>query len=103
MKKFQVFLGLAVLMLVLWTVATPVNQNNDSLVGAWIVGPACCSGTDTDRCRAYEGPLPHNCAWLMNTPICVGSDPDGDCVDNTGYTYDPCGDDCPGWPSGCTI
>jgi hypothetical protein len=49
MKKFQVFLGLAVLVLVLWATTTPVNANSKSLIGSWVPSwdPVCCNTVTT--------------------------------------------------------
>ena len=53
MKKLQVFLGLAVLIFVLWATTTPVNADGKSLIGGWVpIWPApCCYGVfPNDHC-----------------------------------------------------
>ena len=60
MKKFQVFLGLAVLVLVLWAAATPVNASDLSLIGSWVpTAPGCpCDVDDPRPCADYAGCSP---------------------------------------------
>lgn len=56
MKKFQVFLGLAVLVAALWAVGTPVDAEGKSLVGAWVVyhDCVCCESDEWNDCKNGE-------------------------------------------------
>lgn len=53
MKKFQIFIGLTVLVLALWVVGTPVNADGKTLVGGWNFYTGClpCSGIELNNCE----------------------------------------------------
>jgi len=97
MKNFQVFLGLAVLALVLWAAATPVKADETFLVGGWSLGGGCCNGVDLEPCQ--DGPTgPIGCIVGNSTWVCVVSSWTGDFCDPQGT--DPCDysglNSCPG-------
>jgi hypothetical protein len=64
MKKFQVFLGLAVLVLVLWAAATPMNMDGKSLIAGWApqYNSYCCEYQSPRPCGEFWGcsPTPYN-------------------------------------------
>lgn len=99
MKTFQFLLGLAILAVVLWTGASPINVDAKTVVGGWWTPADCtCSGTHTEACT--NGPDPDNCNPGLSTLVCtIGSG--GAC---TTLGYDDCdygGFSCPGQESAC--
>lgn len=105
MKKFQVVLGLAVMVAMLWAVASPVNAEVKLLTGGWVLVPCGtpCNGVTEEPCRngpAWTVPL---CSPFYDTWVCIsGSSGWGLC---TSLGYDECdagGYDCPGEETGCS-
>ena len=103
MKKFQLFLGLAVLVLALYTVASPVSADGKSLIGSWVLGACGCDGVHQEYCT--NGPpgtapycRPYTLTWVCSMSAYTGlfCDPLGyDRCDGDGYA-------CPGEETGCS-
>jgi len=91
MKTFQIFLGLVVLMLVLWTAAAPVvNADDKMLIGG--VADGCACGDDSSRtCKALEG---QSCSTKVTR---CNSGTAKKCSDQSGGGSLPCS-----MSSGCT-
>lgn len=89
MKKYQVLLGLGVLVMALWTVIAPVHADGKSLVGSWVwvnCDTACEGNTDV-ICNVNE-PWPAICGNYNVVNVCaVNSNGSGTC---TGEDQYPC-------------
>ena len=103
MKKFQILLGLTVLVLALYTVASPVSADAKSLIGSWVLGGGCCYDYDDEPCQ--NGPMgtQRYCHPTYWTFVCLRSDYTGMFCDP--LDYDDCdlgGYACPGEETGCS-
>lgn len=92
MRKYQVLLGLGVLVMALWAVSAPVHTDGKSLVGGWVwVGCTTpCDGNVWVQCSVDE-PFPAVCYDSTWVYVCFvdSYSPTGHCAADEPMSY-PC-------------